>query len=368
MSEEPVKKLRFAAIGVGANVYNMHRPALQQDFVEVVGVCDIRTEVGEKMAAEWGCPHYPDLTTMIADSKPDVVSVLPPHPTHAPMSIEAMEAGCHVLVEKPMAVEVAEADAMIETQKRTGKVLAVNFQQRLRPEIIAAKKLIDDGVLGKIQNADMKMSWTRTGLYYTQVDWRGTWDGEGGGVLMNQAPHELDLLCHFLGMPARVSAWTRTIVHKIDTEDTIQAIIEWPEGALGSVHISTAEAGQEQRFELIGTRGHLSISKGNLDLKLFDTPVDDYIATADVAFGAPNLHDETVEIGEGSGDHPAVYRNLYSALVHGTPLNADGPTGIRGLELANAMNYSSYTKQTVEFPLNREAYSQLLADLRAGKR
>lgn len=367
MTEASPKKLRYGLIGVGANVYGMHHPGLELDTVDIVGICDLREDVNQRVQAEWEAPSFTDYKQMIDETKPDVVVVMTPHPWHAPMAIYAMEAGAHVLVEKPMADEVALAYDMIATAERTGKVLAVNFQQRLRPEIIAAKNLIDSGGLGKIQHVDIKITWTRTALYYSQVDWRGTWSGEGGAVLMNQAPHELDLLCHLIGKPARVFCFARTTVHDIDCEDTIQAVVEWDHGALGTLHISTAEAGQPQRFEIIGTNGHLAISHGGLSLKQFDVPVDEFIRTSDQAFAAPKLADADIAIGDGKGDHRSIHQNLYDHIIHGAPLAAPGTNGVYGLELANAMTFSSYTNRPVEFPLDHEAYSRLLANLRAGR-
>jgi len=368
LSPETKPRLTVGIIGVGSNVFNMHRPGLQDDLFQIVGVNDIRTDVGEKIGAEWGCPHYPDLTTLLAEAKPDVVVILPPHPFHAAMSIEALNAGAHVLVEKPIAVHVGEAEEMIAAAQRNNRLLAVNFQQRLRPEIVAAKRLIDEGRLGKIQHVDIKITWTRPAIYYSQVAWRGTWNGEGGAVLMNQGPHELDLLCHLVGMPARVVAWTRTIAHKIETEDTVQAMLEWADGSLGSVHISTAEAGQPQRFEIIGTGGYLAISSGSIKFQRFERDLLDFIITSDNPFSAPEMIEEQVEIASDGGDHAAIYRNLYAAITEGVPLAADGITAMRGLELSNAMTYSSRRGIPVEFPLDRAKYLALLNELRGQHR
>jgi predicted dehydrogenase len=302
---------------------------------------------------------------MLAEVEPDVVSVITPHPYHPEHSIAAMQAGCHVLVEKPIAVQVKEADAMIAAAEANGRILAVNFQQRLRPEVIAARQVIQHGLLGDIQNADMKTTWTRTAIYFNHSSWRGTWNGEGGGVLLNQAPHELDLLCYLLGLPARVFAWTRNLIHPIETEDTIQVMLEWDNGALGSIHISTAEAGQPQRFEIIGTSGHLALGPGELLFKRFDMDVREYIATSDDPFGHPNLMDEQVAFPPGAGNHIAIYQNLVNAITHGTPVIADARSSSMSLELANAITYSSYCNQAVEFPLDRQAYADLLAELRA---
>lgn len=365
---EGIQPLRCAVVGVGANVFSMHKAGLDLDKVEIVGMCDIREEIGKERAAKENAPFFNDYETMLKVTEPEVAVVIVPHYLHADYTIKGFEAGAHVLVEKPMAVQVSEATAMIEAAKKHNKVLAVNFQQRTRPEIVAAKKLIDEGKLGKIQHADIKITWTRTALYYKIVDWRGTWQEEGGAVLMNQAPHELDLLTYFLGMPKRVFGWTRTIVHDIACEDTFQAMCEWDNGAMASLHISTAEAGQPQRFEIMGTGGYLSISPGKIHFQQFDTPVDEFIRTSDQAFAAPNLTpvDVPFEPSDEAG-HARIYHNLYAVLREGAPLVADGETSIRGLELANGITYSSYANRPVEFPLDRTAYASLLDDLRAGR-
>ncbi len=357
--------IRVGAIGVGSNVFNMHRAGLELDEVQLVAAVDINADAARACGAEFGCPWYTDYQDMLREADLDVVAVLTPHPFHAEQSIASLEAGFHVLVEKPMAIQVAEADAMIAAAQRTGKTLAVNFQQRTRPEVIAAYEIIQSGKLGEIQNADMKMTWTRPSIYFAQSTWRGTWNGEGAGVLLNQAPHELDLLCYFLGMPIRVMGWTRNLVHDIETEDTIQAMVEWANGAVGSIHISTAEAGQDQRFEIIGTGGHLALGKGSLTLKLFDTELREFIATSPHPFSAPNLEAVPVELTAGAGNHAAIYRDLLGALATGTDPVAPPESSRQGLELANAINYSSYRNAAVEFPLDRAAYSALLAELQA---
>ncbi|MBZ0299026.1 MAG: Gfo/Idh/MocA family oxidoreductase [Anaerolineae bacterium] len=360
------KKLRYLLVGVGSNVYNMHKAGLELDCNEVVAVCDIREEPARREAEAWNCPYYLDYKQMIAENEADALIVMVPHTLHAEMSIYAMQHGLNVLCEKPMAIHVAEADQMIAVAKETGKVLAINFQQRLRPEVVAAKELIDEGRLGKIQQVDVKITWTRTYKYYREAGWRGSWAGEGGALLMNQGPHDLDMICHLAGMPKRVYAWTPTIAHQITPEDTAQAMMEWDNGALGSLHASTAEAGQPQRFEIIGTQGHLQINKGSLRFASFDTDVIEFIKASDKSFAEPDMIEESIPMDpQYTGSHRDTHLDFYHAVTQHKPASADGITGIRGLELANAMIYSNYTGQAVDFPLDREKYAALLADLRA---
>jgi predicted dehydrogenase len=207
--------------------------------------------------------------------------------------------------------------------------------------------------------------WTRTAAYYKSGGWRASWADEGGGVLLNQAPHDLDIICYLLGMPKRIVAWTRTLLHPIETEDTVQAMLEWPNGALGSLHASTAEAGIAQRLEIAGTNGFLQIGHGALTLQQAETDLREFIAQCPERFAQPKLNPAPVELQPGSGDHVAVYRNFHDAILHGAPLMADGAAGRMSLELANAMIYSSYTHDEVELPLDRQKYAALLKGLKA---
>lgn len=361
-------ELTFAVIGAGI-VFDAHKRGLTLPNIRLEAICDVNAEAAQKVADDFGIPAYSDYQAMLREVRADVVAILAPHPLHAPMTIEALESGAHVLVEKPMAVQVSEADAMLAAAERAGKVLAVNFQQRLRPEIVAAKQIIDSGALGTIQQVDIKITWTRTAAYYGLSAWRGTWAGEGGAVVMNQGPHDLDLFCYLAGKPARVVAWTRTLAHNIQCEDTVQAMVEWPNGALGSIHISTAEAGQPQRFEFIATGGRLEISPGVARFSRFDTDVIEFIRNDPRPFADPKLIPQDVTLPtDVKGDHADIYRDLYRALTTNTEPVAPGSSAINGLELANAMIYSSYNKTQVELPLDRAAYGALLADLRAGAR
>ena len=242
-SSSATNPLRTVFLGAGAGVFNMHRAvATESGLCTIVAVQDIAPAAGQARADELDCPFYVDHKAMLAQEKPDLAVIITPHPYHAPLAIDALNAGAHVLVEKPISVHAGEADAMIEAAAQNDRLLAVNFQQRFRPEIQAAKELIAGGALGELQYVNMVVVWPRTRQYFANAGWRGTWKGEGGGVLLNQAPHNLDLLVHLMGMPARVAAWTRTRIHPIETEDTVQAMFEWQNGAIGSLHVSTAES------------------------------------------------------------------------------------------------------------------------------
>lgn len=359
------EKLRYALVGVGANVYHMHEPGLGLEGTQIAAVCDLRIDPAQAVAEQWECPYFLDYHQMVDEIKPDAVVIMVPHTLHKDFAIYAMRAGAHVLCEKPMGLEIKEADEMNAVAAETGRILAVNFQQRTRPEIVAAHQLIQAGRLGTIQHVDVKITWTRTYKYYREAGWRGSWNGEGGALLMNQAPHDLDLICYLAGMPSEVYAWTPTIAHQITPEDTVQAMMKWDNGALGSLHASTAEAGQKSRFEIIGTGGYLRILPGTLEFRRFETDIIEFLKTSDKAFAEPAMVEETVELGETTGKHLDIHRDFRDAILNRQAPVAPGTTGSYGLELANGMNYSNYTGQSVKFPLDREAYAALLADLKA---
>ena len=360
-----MRRVRFGVVGIGAGVFKLHRPGLLSDGIEVVGVSDVNVDAAERQAQEFGCPFFADHRDMLAATSPEAVAVLAPHPFHATLTLDCLAAGAHVLVEKPIAVQVAEADLMIEAAERAGRLLAVNLQHRTRSEIRTADKLIQAGRLGDIQRVEMVAIWTRTAKYYAQAGWRGTWQGEGGGVLMNQSPHSLDLVCHLVGQPGRVIAWNRTLFHDIETEDTSMAMLEWPNDALGTLLVSTAQAGDPERLEIAGTRGILQITHGGVRLLEADTDLHTFLADSDDPFGNLPMEPRHVSVEHGSGDHTAIYANFLDAIHRGTPLVADGEEGRLSLELANALIYSSHTGQPVSLPLDRSAYGALLDELRA---
>jgi len=358
-----VSGLRVVVAGAAANIFAAHRRGLAAIGAEVVAVQDVNQERVEVVAAELGCPVRPTLAELLAEEA-DVAVILAPHPFHAELAIAALRTGKHVLTEKPMAVEVAEADRMLAEAERSGRTLAVVFQQRTRLEVREARRLIAEGFLGDLQRVDLLASWPRRTTYFEVAPWRGSWRGEGGGVLLNQSQHDLDLLCHLAGPPARVAGWTRTRMHRIEAEDTAHAMLEWPNGAIGSVHLSTVEVDVGQRIELTGTAGRLRVLPGRLETAANGVDFREFVASAGDPFGAVPAGPVT-EFGGGGGDHADLYRDLADALAGNRPPIAPGREAASALELANAITYSSRTGSEVLLPLDRAAYSALLESLRS---
>src|SRR5260370_27449021 len=225
MDQSSEKRLRHVVIGIGGDVVTEHVPALALPTVEVVAVSDINVEKGKQRADQLHCAFYQDYHQMLAETQPDVAVIITPPILHASMTIDCLEAGCHVLVEKPMAIQVAEADAMIEAATGSQRLLGVIFQHRYRPEIRTAHKLLQEGLLGKIQRVDLTAVWTRSHAYYAQAPWRATCAGEGCGVLPAQGSHSLDALTHLAGMPVRLVGCTRRLLHDIQAHATAHAML-----------------------------------------------------------------------------------------------------------------------------------------------
>ncbi len=357
------RRVQYALIGAGAAVRRMHDPAIADTDCDVIAVCDHREERARKAADHFDCPWYTDYQQLLDQVRPEAVVVMAQHKVHAEIAIAALNAGAHVLCEKPMALQVSDADAMNQAAAKAGRLLAINYQQRTRPEIVAAKRIIDSGQLGRIQHIDVKTTWTRAAAYYQANEWRGSWNGEGGALLMNQTPHDMDLICWLVGMPARVHAWAPTIFHDISPADTVQAMMQWPGGAMGVFHASTAEGGKINRFEVIGTGGVIRVDKGALRLARFDQDLYDFIVTAQDGFSHPGMQEVETELGPETGKHADIHRNFCNAILHGEALVADGPSSLEGLELANGMIASHYSGKTIDFPLDRQAYADLLRRL-----
>ena len=357
--------LRYGVIGAGV-IAPLHLQAIAAlDDVEVAGISALDREAAAALAEEAGCASFADHRELLA-LEPDVVVVCTPHPSHPALTIEALEAGAHVLVEKPLAPEAREADAMIEAADRAGRLLGVCFQQRFRPVIAAAHGLIADGRIGELVRVSIVDPLYRPHAYYGTAGWRGTWAGEGGGVLMNQAPHTLDLLCHLAGPPATVWGVSRRRAQPMEAEDTATALLEYANGALGTLAVSTTEPGV-QRIELVGDLGRIEIVGETLSFERFEPRLSEHLRTATEMFEQPAIVSESVVLPPGCGDHFDVHEDFAAAIRMGAAPRVPARDALWSLELANAIVLSSHAGHAVPLPVDRAAYASLLADLRSGK-
>jgi len=360
--------VKHAVVGIGASIFAEHRHGAELPEFDLIAGVDVDPARGQATTEALGAPFFTDHKAMLAAVSPELVVIITPHPSHIPIAIDAMEAGSHVLLEKPVGVRVSDADALVAAAKRTGKIAAVNFQQRCRGDMKTIKRVLGEGQLGEVQALEMSMAWPRTKTYYDSGTWRGTWAGEGGGVLLNQAPHQLDLICHFLGLPETVFAYTTTSLHNIETEDTVHAIFRWKNGATGFLHITTAEAGRAERLEIAGTNGSLQLVDGELTVKTMAEDFREVIAKSPEKMPDIKAQPITVAMETGEGKHTEIYRNFYDAVRNGAPLVATAESARMSLELANAMILSGHIGKAVALPLDRPAYDALFAELVKGSK
>lgn len=354
--------LRYGLFGAGV-VSASHLEAIAAlEDVELVGIAAHDAGAAAARARDHGCRAFEDNGELLACGL-DVAVVATPHPSHAELAIAALESGTHVLCEKPLAPETREADAMIAAAERVGRLLGVCFQQRFRPVIVAARRLVDEGRLGRLVRASIVDPWYRPHAYYASADWRGTWKGEGGGILMNQAPHSLDLLCHLAGPPATVWGLAQRRAQPMEAEDTATALLTYPEGAVGTIAVSTLEPGV-QRIELVGDRGRIEIVGESLAFERFEPPISEHLTTAVEMFAAPAQAREPVELPPGHGDHLELHADFAAAVREGREPRVPAREALWSLELANAIVLSTHEERAVPLPVDREAYADLLARLR----
>jgi UDP-N-acetyl-2-amino-2-deoxyglucuronate dehydrogenase len=251
--------LRFGILGCGG-IGPTHAGAARQLGHAVIAACDIDLARARELAAKFDVPCvYSALDELLADANVDVVCVCTPSGMHAEHGIAALRAGKHVIIEKPMEVSLAECDRLIAAQKETGKVLSIVSQHRFDPATQLAKRLIDEGRIGRVVLASADVRWWRTQAYYDSGDWRGTWKLDGGGALMNQGVHTVDVLQWLAGGVSSVYAHTRTVAHeRIEVEDTAVATLTFRNGAVGTLTATTAAYdGYPVRIEVFGTEGSI---------------------------------------------------------------------------------------------------------------
>jgi predicted dehydrogenase len=271
------------------------------------------------------------------------------------------------LVEKPISAHVADADRLIAA-KRPGLVFSAMFQTRTSNAFQTMKKLIDAGELGEIRRVSwIVTNWFRSAAYYASSEWRATWKGEGGGVLLNQCPHNLDVFQWMLGMPTKISAYCGIgKFHDIEVEDSVTAYLEFPNGATGVFVTSTGEAPGTDRLEIAGDRGRLIFERNQIVFDRTTTPVQEFSDTTPESFPSMTTWRCEIPFGSQGPSHQLILQNFVNAILTGTPLIAPAEEGIKSLELANAMTLSSWIGRPVSFPLDRELYvselNQRIAD------
>ena len=359
------EKVRLGVVGVGGMGGGHCERAQSVEEVELAAVADIDADRGKEIGEQYDVPYFERHEDMLAQGMVDAVVIATPHYFHPPIAIDAFEAGLHVLSEKPLGVRVGMVERMIEAAEKSGKIFGVMFQRRSEPAARTARELVESGELGEIKRTLLVSPEFRSQAYYDSGGWRATWEGEGGGPLMNQAPHIMDLFTLLGGMPSRVTGRTKTLIHDIEVEDHAEAALEYPNGASGYFYVSTCEVGPGQLIEIVGDKGKLRYADGELHFYRYEPPVSEFNRTNTEMWAGPEIIEVELELPECESGHAAILRNFARAILYGEELIAPGAEGIRSLELANAIMLSSHKGEPVDIPIDRQEFDDLIEHLRS---
>src|SRR4051812_46436733 len=366
-----MKNVRLGIVGLG-NIGKFHTGYLLDGKIsrcELAAVSDAYTPSLEAFKAK-GIPTFEKCEDMIRSGKIDAIVVATPHFLHTTIGIDALKNGLHTMIEKPISAQKADAERLRAVAKAHPKqVFAGMFQMRVEPRYLKLQKLIKED-LGQIVRINWIITdWFRTEAYYASGGWRATWKGEGGGVLLNQCLHQLDMLQWLCGMPSKVRGFCQIgQFHDIEVEDSVTCYLEWANGASGVFVSSTGEAPGTNRFELIGTRGKVVLENNKLTFNRNDADMIEFSKTAKSGFAKPEVWNVDIPIESANNPHAILMQNFVDAILDGTPLIAPGADGMGSVELANVLLYSSLINQTIEMPMDSAAWEKKLNQLIAESR
>ncbi len=359
--------VRMGIIGVGGMGTNHSKGLLAGNIkrCELSAVCDIDPKRLKTFDKHSSIRQFDDSRKLIRSGEVDAVLIVTPHYAHTTIGIDALEQKLHVLVEKPISVHKADCERLIAAHKSKKQVFAAMFNQRTCAEYAKLKDMITKGELGELRRVNwIVTNWFRSEAYYASGGWRATWRGEGGGVLLNQCPHQLDLLQWLCGMPSRVSAFCAFgKTHNIEVEDEVNAYLEYPNGATGIFVTTTGEAPGTNRLEIAGDMGKVVVEGGRIKFIRNEVPMMEYLRTTEERFRGPDVWNVEVPVANAGGRHSIIIQNFVDAILDGKPLLARAEEGIRSVELGNAMLYSSLIGKPVDLPLDGAKFERALKKL-----
>ncbi len=356
--------VRVGVVGVGS-MGNGHADCTMNkvEETELVAVCDTDKAVADARAEEYGVKAFSSHEELLRSGLVDAITIATPHYDHPPIAVDAFNTGIHVMSEKPIGVTVGAADKMLAAAKESGLVFSVGYQRRFDPTVQAMKRVMESGRLGKIYRAMMIETHFRSQAYYDSAGWRATWKGEGGGVLLNQSPHGIDIFMMLMGLPRRLQAVTRTYGHHIEVEDEASAMLEWEGDIQGYYHTSTNEVPTRTIMEICGDNGKLVYNGGSAQLFLLEQPLSEYNKDSTKMWGHPEVAEEPMELPDiPVQGHEAVIRNFARAILFGEERMSPGEEGIDSLEFINATILSGGTGKPVEFPVPRDEYEEFIQE------
>lgn len=377
-----MKRIKLGIIGLG-NMGSKHASNIFEGKcpeVDVAAICDLKQDRIDKVLETYDKLEKPHCSRpaaflcaedMYKSGLIDSVIVAVPHYDHPTLAILAFEYGIHVLCEKPAGVYTLAVKEMIAAaDKHKDLTFAMMFNQRTNPVYKKMKEIVSSGELGRIRRTSWIITnWYRPQAYYDSGDWRATWKGEGGGVLLNQCPHNLDLWQWICGMPSLIDAklhygkW-----HNIEVEDDVTAYVEYPNGATGTFITTTGDAPGTNRFEIVMDGGTLVCDSKTLTLDKLEISEPEFTKTNKKVFGSPAHKKEEIVCEGENTQHVGVLNAFAANILRGEPLVADGREGINGLTISNAMHLSSWRREAVELPFDeKEFYDRLCEKIEASE-
>ncbi len=370
------EKIKLGIIGIG-NMGSAHAKNIVggecPDF-ELVAVADLKPErlkwakenLGENISL------FDNAEEMLDSGKINACIVSVPHYDHPKYAMECMKRGIHVMVEKPAGVYTKQVKEMnAEAKKHPEVVFGMMFNQRTNCIYRKMREIVKSGKYGNIRRTNWIITtWYRSQAYYDSGDWRATWSGEGGGVLLNQCPHQLDLWQWICGMPKKVlSKLHYGLWHDIEVEDDVTTYVEYENGATGVFITSTGDAHGVNRFEIQMDKGRIIAENGKLELLEYDMTEQEFSKTNTEPFATVGAKEVDVETDGKDPQHVGVLNAWGGAILRGEPLVAGGEEGINGLTLSNAMHLSSWLDKEITLPFDEELYyNELMKRVATSKR
>ncbi len=363
-----MSRLRIGVIGLGGMGSN-HAGYLSRGEIsgaELTAVCDVEPKRLDRVNETLGehVLKFSSADVLFAAKCVDAVIVATPHYFHPPLVISALKNGLHAMSEKPAGVYTKQVREMNEIAEQSDRVFGVMFNQRTRSYHQKLKELIESGEVGEIKRTIYTVNnWFRAQSYYDSGGWRATWAGEGGGVLVNQCPHNLDLWQWICGMPIRLRAFCHFGKHHdIEVEDDVTAYVEYENGATGVFITSTGESPGTNRLEISADRGKIVLEDGNLNFWRTKESTSDFLRSWPNGFGSPEVWKCEIPVGQVGEEHKDMTRNWIQSIQTGSKLLADGREGIKGVELSNAMMLSTWTDDWINIPVDEKHFYDALQE------
>ena len=334
--------MNVGLVGAG-NISDTHARAALAAGLRLAGIFGANHPRAVELAQRYGTVAFDTLDALVLQPSLDIVVIGSPSGCHADQARTAALAGCHVLVEKPLDISTAHIDKLLHKVERTGVTLGVCFQDRLKPDVVEMKRRIEHGDIGTPLVATAEVKWFRPPEYYANSRWRGTWALDGGGALMNQGIHTVDLLLYLLGPVTRVSGVTATRVHAIEAEDTATALLEFASGAHATIDVTTAAfPGRPRRLHVAGSAGALVLEGDHLR----DQESDATSASAPAAGG--RIENAASPVVSDATAHQRIIEDFVDAVRRRRPPICDGAEGRRSVEVVEAVYRSAREKRSID--------------------